>query len=218
VPVGEERLERAIEQGASWRGSWDGCRSSPTGRTREGRPVAADRVAGLPDVRRPRGRWSTFQYLVRERLRAEGATSSATAIGGEALRRRLVTSAARRSRQTRALVRGAHGRQGSGSIGRVGREVPDADCARPLHGGKRALGTSRLRRRRPVYARRSRARARVEAKKSSCGSCRPTAAGRRRGRGRAARHGARRARRPPSIRGTPRRRAHRCRSPRRRRR
>ena len=31
VPVGEERLERAVEQGASSRGSSAGCRSSPTG-------------------------------------------------------------------------------------------------------------------------------------------------------------------------------------------
>ena len=43
------------------------------GRRAPRRPVAPDRVAGLPDDRRAAARWAAFQYLVRERLRDEGA-------------------------------------------------------------------------------------------------------------------------------------------------
>ena len=56
VPVGEERLERAVEQGATLARKLgrlpkmaDWADSPPR------RPVAADRVAGLPDDRRPAG-------------------------------------------------------------------------------------------------------------------------------------------------------------------
>jgi hypothetical protein len=53
VPVGEERLERAIEQGVAMARRSDGCRSSTTGRGEAQRSGAADGVAGVPHVRSP---------------------------------------------------------------------------------------------------------------------------------------------------------------------
>jgi hypothetical protein len=77
VPVGEERLERAIEQGAD------------LARTLGALPKFADwaaaRKAGADIltewqvyrmVESGRGAWATFQYLVAERLREEGAEVS----------------------------------------------------------------------------------------------------------------------------------------------
>ena len=75
VPVGEERLERAIEQGTEL--------ARKLGRLPKFTDWADARKADLSlltewqvyrmfDARK--GAWSTFQYLVRERLRAEGAT------------------------------------------------------------------------------------------------------------------------------------------------
>jgi hypothetical protein len=75
LPVGEERLERAVEQGATLARElgrlpkmtdWAGARR-----------VNADllsewQVYRLLDV--PRGAWTAFQYLVRERLRESGVT------------------------------------------------------------------------------------------------------------------------------------------------
>lgn len=73
VPVGEERLERAIDQGtamalrlgrlpkfADWR---DERRSDPS-------LLTEWQVYRMFEARR--GAWATFQFLVRERLRAEG--------------------------------------------------------------------------------------------------------------------------------------------------
>ena len=54
VPVGEERLERAIEQGAAMaRRLGHAAEVHRLGGGAQGRRVPADRVAGLPDVRRP---------------------------------------------------------------------------------------------------------------------------------------------------------------------
>jgi len=75
VPVGEERLERAIGQGATM--------ASKLGRLPKFSDWAAVRredatlltewqVYRMFDARK--GAWSTFQYLVRQRLREEGAT------------------------------------------------------------------------------------------------------------------------------------------------
>jgi len=74
VPVGEERLERAIEQGAAlarrlghlpkfleWR---EARRADPA-------LLTEWQVYRMFDARR--GAWSTFQYLIRERLLDEGA-------------------------------------------------------------------------------------------------------------------------------------------------
>jgi hypothetical protein len=75
VPVGEERLERAIEQGAALAvrlgrlpkfNDWGAARRDDPGFLTEWQ------VYRMFDARR--GAWSTFQYLVRERLREEGAT------------------------------------------------------------------------------------------------------------------------------------------------
>lgn len=73
LPVGEERLERAIEQGAQLAralghlprfSDWSEARSS-------GAAVMSEwQVYRLFEARR--GAWSTFQYLVRERMREDG--------------------------------------------------------------------------------------------------------------------------------------------------
>jgi hypothetical protein len=75
VPVGEERLERAIEQGAELArrltrlpkfNDWAQARRADPGMMTEWQ------VYRMFDARR--GAWSTFQFLVRERLREEGET------------------------------------------------------------------------------------------------------------------------------------------------
>jgi hypothetical protein len=73
VPVGEERLERAIEQGAAMArrlgrlpkfNDWaDERRNDPS-------LLTEWQVYRMFDARR--GAWSTFQFLVRQRLRVEG--------------------------------------------------------------------------------------------------------------------------------------------------
>ena len=70
VAVGEERLERAVDQGAGSRASSAGCRSSPTGPSaRRGATemLTEWQVYRMFDSRR--GAWATFQFLVRQRLR-----------------------------------------------------------------------------------------------------------------------------------------------------
>src|SRR6266851_8567347 len=75
VAVGEERLERAIAQGAALArqlgrlpkfGDWQAARRADTLLLTEWQ------VYRMFEARR--GAWATFQYLVRERLRDEGAT------------------------------------------------------------------------------------------------------------------------------------------------
>jgi hypothetical protein len=78
VAVGEERLERAIEQGATLArrlgrlpkfGDWQVARRADASLLTEWQ------VYRLFDARR--GAWATFQYLVRERLLDEGASVEA---------------------------------------------------------------------------------------------------------------------------------------------
>jgi len=73
VPVGEERLERAIEQGAAMSRrlgrlpkftDWKDARQADTALLTEWQ------VYRMFDARR--GAWSTFQFLVRQRLREDG--------------------------------------------------------------------------------------------------------------------------------------------------
>jgi Homing endonuclease associated repeat len=73
VPVGEERLERAVDQGAVLARSlgrlpkfadWGEARRSDAGLLTEWQ------VYRMFDARR--GAWSTFQFLIRERLREQG--------------------------------------------------------------------------------------------------------------------------------------------------
>jgi hypothetical protein len=73
VPVGEERLERAIEQGATLArrlGRLPKFNDWATARRAEPGLLTEWQVYRMFDARR--GAWSTFQYLVRERLRDEG--------------------------------------------------------------------------------------------------------------------------------------------------
>src|ERR1051326_4647432 len=73
VPVGEERVERAVEQGVTLArrlrrppkvADWAAARKS------EGSMFTEWQVYRMFDAKR--GAWATFQYLVRERLLAEG--------------------------------------------------------------------------------------------------------------------------------------------------
>jgi hypothetical protein len=75
VPIGEERLERAIDQGAALArrigrlpkfADWSEARKDEPGMLTEWQ------VYRMLDV--GRGTWSAFQYLVRERLTADGVT------------------------------------------------------------------------------------------------------------------------------------------------
>ena len=75
VPVGEERLERAIEQGAALAvrlGHLPKFTDWTVARRDDEKLLTEWQVYRMFDARR--GAWSTFQYLVRERLREDGAT------------------------------------------------------------------------------------------------------------------------------------------------
>jgi Homing endonuclease associated repeat len=75
VPVGEERLERAIQQGAELARRLHRLpKFTDWAEARHGDPTLLTewQVYRMFDARR--GAWSTFQYLVRERLRDEGLT------------------------------------------------------------------------------------------------------------------------------------------------
>ena len=73
MPVGEERLERAIEQGAQMalrRGRLPKFNDWAAARREDASLLTEWQVYRMFDARR--GAWSTFQYLVRGRLREEG--------------------------------------------------------------------------------------------------------------------------------------------------
>ena len=75
VPVGEERLERAIVQGASLATELGRLpKFTDWAEARRGDPslLTEWQVYRMFDARK--GAWSTFQYLVRERLREDGVT------------------------------------------------------------------------------------------------------------------------------------------------
>jgi hypothetical protein len=75
VPVGEERLERAIEQGAALArrlGRLPKFHDWAEARRADPALLTEWQVYRMFDARR--GAWSTFQFLVRERLRDEGET------------------------------------------------------------------------------------------------------------------------------------------------
>src|SRR6266508_671475 len=117
VPVGEERLERAVEQGAVLAravgrlpkfADWAAARRGNPALMSEWqvyRMLEPQRDASAPSGRRRQvGAWATFQFLARERLREEGAEVSAEG----------------------RLVRQPRSRQGAG-----GRPRPRAARARP---------------------------------------------------------------------------------------
>jgi hypothetical protein len=75
VPVGEERLERAIGQGAAMAlrlGRLPKFNDWSEARREDATLLTEWQVYRMFDARR--GAWSTFQYLVRKRLREEGTT------------------------------------------------------------------------------------------------------------------------------------------------
>jgi Homing endonuclease associated repeat len=74
VPVGEERLERAVEEGAALArrlGRLPKFADWAEARRRDDTLPTEWQVYRMFDARR--GAWSTFQYLIRERLLEEGA-------------------------------------------------------------------------------------------------------------------------------------------------
>jgi hypothetical protein len=74
VPVGEERLERAVEQGAALArvlGRLPKMADWKEARATDPSLLSEWQVYRLVDV--DQGPWAAFQFLVRERLRAEGA-------------------------------------------------------------------------------------------------------------------------------------------------
>ena len=75
LPVGEERLERAVEQGvelARRLGRLPKFADWAEERKRDPSLLTEWQVYRMFDARR--GAWSTFQFLIRERLRDEGVT------------------------------------------------------------------------------------------------------------------------------------------------
>ncbi len=73
IPVGEERVERAIEQGAGLSRSLGRLpKFSDWAVARKADPTMLTEWQVYRDLGAGRGAWSTLQYLVRERLVAEG--------------------------------------------------------------------------------------------------------------------------------------------------
>jgi hypothetical protein len=75
VPVGEERLERAVDQGAELARSLGRLpKFADWGEARRADETLLTewQVYRMFDARR--GAWSTFQFLIRERLRAQGVS------------------------------------------------------------------------------------------------------------------------------------------------
>ena len=78
VPIGEERLERAIDDGAVLAraiGRLPKMADWKEARTRDSTLLSEWQVYRMVDVQP--GAWSAFQYLVRERLREEGVSIAA---------------------------------------------------------------------------------------------------------------------------------------------
>jgi HNH endonuclease len=78
VPVGEERLERAVEQGmalARRLGRLPKFADWAQARKRDDSLLTEWQVYRMFDARR--GAWSTFQFLIRERLADEGTETTA---------------------------------------------------------------------------------------------------------------------------------------------
>ncbi len=77
VPVGEERLERAVDQGARLAlelGHLPRFQDWSAARKQDDSLLTEWQVYRMFDVRR--GAWSTFQFLIAQRLRDEGADVS----------------------------------------------------------------------------------------------------------------------------------------------
>jgi Homing endonuclease associated repeat len=78
VPVGEERLERAVEQGVALARRLERLPKFAdwaAARRRDEALLTEWQVYRMFDARR--GAWSTFQFLIRERLAAEGVETAA---------------------------------------------------------------------------------------------------------------------------------------------
>ena len=168
MPVGEERLERAVDQGvalAEKLGRLPKFADWAEARREDDSLLTEWQVYRMFDARR--GAWSTFQFLVRQRLTEQGRdVASDGTLRLELRRRRRSRRAARGStRSGRARERPAGrtprrscDRGGSARCGRRGRPGARGTC-RPR--------TSLIRSRTPVYSEAISSAARVEAKKTS---------------------------------------------------
>ena len=187
VPVGEERLERALEQGsarADARAAAEVRRLGGGAQARTTTLLTEWQVYRMFDARR--GAWSTFQFLVRERLVAAG-----TDVGRDG---RLELARLERGERgealeaERALLRRAHGRQRSllEVRGRAGSEASSTHARRPRRPTSVPSATSRLRSFRPQVALDDLERGLGRGEEELVAARRRSrAAGRRRGRGRA---------------------------------
>ena len=78
VPVGEERLDRAIDQGVAMSRQLGRLpKFADWSRARRGDPALLTEWQIYRMFDAQRGAWATFQYLVRERLRESGADVAA---------------------------------------------------------------------------------------------------------------------------------------------
>ena len=162
VPVGEERLERAIAQGAAMArrlGHLPKFTDWAEAREDDASLLTEWQVYRMFDARR--GAWSTFQYLVRERLKEEGVEVERDGC------RYAAASAASRARQNSPS-------SGARTVGRVsgwyvGSGVKRSTCTAraPLTAASVPSATCRLRRRMPTYCSAISSARSVEAKKSS---------------------------------------------------
>ena len=161
VPVGEERLERAIAQGAAMArrlGHLPKFTDWAEARKDDASLLTEWQVYRMFDARR--GAWSTFQYLVRERLKEEGVEVERDGALGERLRGREQVEA------ELALV-------GARTVGRVSgcrsdrREALDVDGAGALDGGEGPFGDLPLAEADADYCSVISSARSVEAKKSS---------------------------------------------------
>ena len=219
VAVGEERLERAVEQGAEL-----ARRARPAAEVRRlgrGAPRGrrdADRVAGLPHVRlAARGAWATFQFLVRERLRRRGRRRPLRR--ARWLPRARAAIVARRVRQNSRSCGARTAGSGSSSTNSFTRKRSRALDLAGAERDERALGQLALAQLQAAVALDDLERVlRRGEEDRRRGSRRATAAGRAARRVEQLRARARRATRPPSSRAAARAPARRCASARRARR
>ena len=168
VPVGEERLERAVDQGvelAERLGRLPKFADWAEARREDDALMTEWQVYRMFDARR--GAWSTFQFLVRQRLAEQGrdVASDGTlrrTYGGRPRSRRGARGSARsrleRARRAAPSPRRSSDRGGSGRCGRRGRPGARGTC-RPA---PRSCGAAH-----PLYSETISSAARVEAKKTS---------------------------------------------------
>ena len=167
VPVGEERLERAVDQGvalAEKLGRLPKFADWAEARREDDSLLTEWQVYRMFDARR--GAWSTFQFLVRRRLSEQGRDVASDGTLRVASAAAAIT--ARRARQY-ALWPGARtaGRASLLDVAAIGAEAR-VRATRPSRSARNVPSrTSLIRSRTPVYSETISSAARVDAKKTS---------------------------------------------------